>query len=123
MSTRFVSVLGSDEVILQGTGFESNSRRFLVAVEAGTYVKIDGRTCSISAQTSTSITCTSNDKPFGSGTAESELKIYIPDKGYAATMGKTITYVSKWSDTQTWGGFPPGEEDAVQIPKEINLLQ
>ena len=37
-------------------------------------------------------------------------------------MGKTITYVSKWSDTQTWGGFPPGEEDAVQIPKGLNLL-
>lgn len=85
-------------------------------------MKIDGRSCSVTDASATTITCTTEDKPFGQGTIESELKIFVPDKGYVATLGKIVFYVSRWSDPQTWGGFPPGEDDAVSVPKGLNLL-
>jgi hypothetical protein len=30
--------------------------------------------------------------------------------------------VKRWSDTETWGGFAPGEGDAVHIPKGMHVL-
>ena len=70
LSTRFVSVLGGDEVTFTGQGFESGSLRFLSDEDSEFSVKIDGRTCTITSNDATSITCTSEDKPFGTGTIE-----------------------------------------------------
>jgi hypothetical protein len=55
--------------------------------------------CAVTDESETQITCTTSNKPSGEGTVESELIIFIPDKGYVATQGKFIFYVSKWSDT------------------------
>jgi len=49
--------------------------------------------------------------------------IYQEGKGYVATKGKTFLYISRWSDSQTWGGdLAPREGEAVSIPKGLHLL-
>ena len=112
MSRRFVTVLGGDQVTFTGQGFESDDLGFLTG-DTEISVEIDGITCDIDSQSDTEITCTSQHKPFGSGTTESQLQIYIGNKGFVATKGKFLFYVSKWSDEQTWGGFAPNDYDAV----------
>jgi hypothetical protein len=122
MSRRFITVLGGDQITFTGEGFESDDLGFLKEGDLEISVKIDGITCDIDSQSDTEITCTSQHKPFGTGLDESVLQIYIGNKGFVATKGKFLFYVSKWSDDQTWGGFAPGEDDAVHVPKGLNLL-
>ena len=122
MSRRFITVLGGDQITFTGEGFESDDLGFLKEGDSEISVKIDGITCDIDSQSDTEITCTSQHKPFGTGLDESVLQIYIGNKGFVATKGKFLFYVSKWSDDQTWGGFAPGEDDAVHVPKGLNLL-
>jgi hypothetical protein len=112
MNTRFASVLGSETLIFTGTGFSSS---------ATTTVTIDNRACAVSAKTTTTITCTTADKPYVADTPK--LVINIDGLGNVATKGKTVLYVSKWSDAQTWGNdLPPQDGEAVQIPKGQHLL-
>lgn len=107
MSTRFGSVLGNEPVEFTGTGFSSS---------ATTTVKIDNRNCIVSATTTTSIKCTTSNKPYKKD--EPTLVIYIEGKGYVATKGKVFRYVSKWSSAQTWGyDLSPQEGEMVNIPK------
>ena len=38
-------------------------------------------------------------------------------------MGRTFFYVSRWSDSQTWGeDLQPIDGDAIQVPKGQHLL-
>ena len=69
----------------------------------------------------TEIKCIIGSKPTVPGD-DSGIVVKVDGKGIAATQGIAFRYVSRWSDTQTWGGFPPGEGDAVQIPKGMHLL-
>ena len=55
MSTRFASVLGSEVIEFNGEGFSA---------DAATTVMIDDRACTVSAKTTTKITCTTSDKPY-----------------------------------------------------------
>ena len=54
-STRFVSVLGSESITITGTNFSAS---------ATTKVMIDNRECTSVTTTTTSITCTTSDKPY-----------------------------------------------------------
>jgi len=93
MSTRFGSVLGNESVTFTGTNFSSSA---LIKVT------IDDRVCAVTGQSSTSVTCTTANKPYVIGTPK--LVINIDGFGDVAIMGKTFLYVSKWSDPETWGG-------------------
>lgn len=87
MKTRFASVLGNESLEFTGEGFSDS---------AVTTVHIDDRPCTVTAKTTTKITCTTSDKPYKPDTPR--LVINIAGKGNIATMGKTVLYVSKWSD-------------------------
>ena len=58
MNPRFGSVYGGESIELYGTGFSER---------ASTSVLIDGRPCSVTAQTRDKIVCTTSDKPFVEG--------------------------------------------------------
>ena len=87
MDKRFGSVLGGDSVTFTGTGFPTTG---------DATVKIDNRDCSVDTKTSTTITCTTSDKPFVPG--DPTLEINFTDAGNVATKGLVFRYVSKWSD-------------------------
>lgn len=112
MSDRYGSVLGGETITFYGTGFSSS---------ATTTVTIDNRDCAVSATTTTSITCTTSDKPYVAD--EPELIINIEGLGNVATKGQVYRYVSRWSDDQTWNfDLSPQDGDAVNIPKGLHLL-
>ena len=107
VNPRFGSVLGGETLTLTGQGFAAG-----VAT-----VKIDGRDCAVSTKTDIEIVCTTSDKPYVPGQTPS-LDILIAGMGKVATAGQVYRYVSRWSDTETWGGdLPPLEGEAVEIPK------
>ena len=112
MSTRFVSVLGGEQIVLEGTGFSDS---------AATTVLIDDRECIVDAQTADAITCTTSDKPYRPDTPR--LSIAIEGLGLVATKGQVLRYISRWSESQTWGyDLPPQEGEAVNIPQGLHLL-
>lgn len=82
---------------------------------------IDNRDCVIGSTTIDTITCTTSDKPYVPDTPK--LEIFIDGKGLAATKGQVVRYVSRWTDSQTWGfDIPPIEGDAIDIPMGLHLL-
>ena len=112
MDKRFGSVLGGDSLTFTGTLFSSSET---------TTVLIDNRSCVVSSQTSTEISCTTSDKPYVPD--DPSLQINIANFGNVATQGLVFRYVSKWSDDQTWGSdLAPVEGDAIEIPKGQHLL-
>ena len=88
MSSRFVSVLGGEQIEIYGTGFSES---------AATTVLIDDRECTVDSQTTEVITCTTSDKPYVPDTPR--LTIEIEGLGYVATKGKVFRYVSLWSES------------------------
>ena len=49
--------------------------------------------------------------------------INIDGLGNVATKGQVYRYVSRWSDSETWGGdLSPQEGEAIDIPKGQHLL-
>jgi hypothetical protein len=110
MNKRYGTVLGGDEIEFTGYLFDQGTAT----------VAIDNRSCAVSTQAFTTITCTTDTKPDSE--EDPTLKINIEGMGNAVTGDKIYRYVKKWSDTITWGGFPPSEGDAVNIPKGMHLL-
>ena len=88
MSTRFGSVLGGETVEFYGTRFSDS---------ATTTIMIDDRECVVTTQTTTTLTCTTSDKPYRPDTPR--LTIYIDGLGYVATAGQIFRYVSLWSES------------------------
>jgi len=112
MSDRFGTVNGLESVTFYGTGFSGT---------AVTTVLIDERPCSVTAQSTTEITCTTADKPYMPD--EPRLVIHIDGVGNVATRGLVFRYVYYWSDPDTWDGdLPPQEGEACNIPKGQHLL-
>ena len=114
MSERYGSVLGGETIEFYGTGFSAS---------ATTTVTIDDRPCTVDDEltTTTSITCTTADKPYVPD--EPVLVIHINGYGNVATKGLIYRYVSRWSDSQTWNyDLSPQEGEAVNIPKGLHLL-
>jgi hypothetical protein len=121
MSKRFATVLGGDEIVFTGTDFQEPSElRFLSTGGITATVKIDGRTCTVTDQNETTITCTTDTKPDSE--EDPSLVITVDGMGNAATQGKVFRYVKRWSDTETWGGNLPTEGQAVSVPKGMHLL-
>lgn len=84
-------------------------------------VLFDSRECVIDSHTDTSIVCTTSDKPYVPDTPLA--KISIDGLGLVATQGLVFRYVSRWSDTETWGGdVPPLEGESISIPAGQHLL-
>lgn len=108
---RYGPVTGGTSVTFSGQHFSSNT---------GDYeIKIDGFTCTVTAATSTSVTCTTAKRP---GLHETSLSIFIRGRGYVATRGKVFKYVSVWSDATTWGGeYAPVDGESIHVPKGMNL--
>ena len=107
-------MLGGEVVEFYGTGFSA---------DAVTTVVIDNRECDVDASLAAIdvIVCTTMDKPYVPD--EPSLVITIEGMGHVATMGKVFRYVSRWSDSQTWGyDLSPQEGEAVNIPKGLHLL-
>jgi len=74
----------------------------------------------VSAATSTSVTCTTGDRP---GLIPTDTQIYITGQGLVSNNGLFYSYVSFWSDDTTWGGeFAPMEGESIWIPEGLNLL-
>lgn len=112
MSTRFGSVIGGESVTFTGELFSDS---------ALTKVTIDDRVCAVTAQTSTTVTCTTANKPYKPDTPK--LVINIAGFGNVATMAHSFLYVSLWSLPSTWGNdLPPQDGEAVQVPKGQHLL-
>lgn len=83
---RFGGILGGDDVTFSGTGFSDNTADYTIT--------IDGIDCPVIAATTTSVTCTTGDRP---GLVESSLEIYIEGMGDVATQGMIFRYVYLWS--------------------------
>ena len=112
MSPRFGSVEGGASVTFTGTSFSSSTAAYTIT--------IDGIACSVTAATSTSVTCTTGQRP---GLVSSSLEIFISGQGLVSTGGKIFRYVSPWSADSTWGGeFAPMEGESVYVPAGLNLL-
>jgi hypothetical protein len=108
---RFGSVLGGESITLTGTNFGTS----------GGSVFFDNRECTIDSHTDTEIVCTTSDKPYVADTPC--VMITIDGYGSVATQGLVFMYISRWSDTETWGGdIPPIEGESISIPAGQHLL-
>ena len=113
VSPRFSSVYGGELVTFTGTGFSDS---------ATTTILIETRTCTVQSQSTTEITCITDDRPYVAG-REPSLSIHIEGIGYVATRGLLHRYVDLWSDRRSWGGgFLPTEGFIVSIPAGQSLL-
>jgi len=112
ITPRFGSVLGGESVTFTGVGFSAT---------ATTTVTIDHVPCDVTAQTTTSVTCTLRNR-FDID-EDPSLEINIDGKGLVANKGHVFRYVKRWSDVETWGNdLVPTEGEAVNIPKGMHLL-
>lgn len=111
MNPRYGTVTGGTSVTFTGTNFLSDTSKYSIV--------IDGRTCAITAATTTSVTCTTDHRP---GLIKSSLEIYIDGMGLVSNQDKLFRYVSMWSDDTTWGGeFAPMHMESVYVPSGFNL--
>lgn len=112
ISPKYGTVAGGTSVTFTGTGFSSTP--------SDVTVTIDGVDCPVSSSTSTSIVCTTGNRP---GTPDPTLTITIANKGNVATQGLRYTYGRYWSDINTWGGgFPPIDGDSLTVAKGVNMI-
>ena len=111
MTPRHGTVTGGTVVTFTGTNFVTDTTKYSIV--------IDGRTCAVSAATTTTVTCTTDKRP---GLIKSSLEIYIDGMGLVSNQDKLFRYVSMWSDDTTWGGeFAPMEMESVYVPEGFNL--
>lgn len=90
-------------------------------MDGSTTVTIDDIPCSVTAVTTTSVTCTTGARP--GDYPNPYFEVHVDGKGCAANMGKNFRYVSYWSNPDTWGGdAPPAFGEAVSIPEGRSLL-
>jgi hypothetical protein len=113
MNPRFGQVTGGDSVTFTGTGFSATTSTYTIL--------IDNRPCSVTAASTTSVTCTTANRPglFPNPT----LSIYISGVGSVSTHDLIFRYCNFWSNTVTWGGeFAPMEGESVYVPAGLHLL-
>lgn len=110
-ATKKVTALSKSDLEPQGGEALTITLEASVTVQS---VKIDGVACSLSAATGTSIPCTT-----GKRTAFVESSLVIETStGYAYNNGKSLRYIYKWTDPDTWSGeYAPGDGDSIHIPK------
>jgi hypothetical protein len=113
MTPRFGQVTGGDTVTFTGTTFSATTSDYTIL--------IDNRPCAVTAATTTSVTCTTANRPglFPNPT----LTIVINGLGSVATDSQIFRYCNFWSNTITWGGeFAPMEGESVYIPSGLHLF-
>jgi len=111
MNPRYGTVTGGTSVTFTGTSFTTDMTKYSIV--------IDGRTCAVTAATTTSVTCTTDKRP---GLIKSSLEIFIDGMGLVSNQDKLFRYVSVWSDDTTWGGeFAPMYGESVYVPEGFNL--
>ena len=99
VSPLYVGVNTAAEVTITGSGFGTT--------QGDVTVTIDSVTCTVSAVSDTSITCTSGIKATSVTNTEG-LVVKIASKGRAANQGNDLFYVRRWSHIDTWSGdLPP----------------
>ena len=117
ISPRYGSFKGGDTVTITGTGFS--------ATNAQTSVLIDGIACTVSAVTSTTVTCATQARPSIVANPSTVLSFSSSSgsNGLASMQGNTFTYANDWSDPDTWGGeFEPQDGDSIVIPQGQMLI-
>lgn len=75
MNPRYGTVTGGTSVTFTGTNFVSDTSKYTII--------IDGRTCAVTAATTTSVTCTTDKRP---GLIKSSLEIYIDGMGLVSNQ-------------------------------------
>jgi len=70
MNPRFGTVTGGTSVTFTGTSFSTDTSKYTII--------IDKRTCTVTAATATSVTCTTDHRP---GLIKPSLEIYIDGQG------------------------------------------
>ena len=112
INPRYGPVTGGTSITFTGTNFVTDTSKYSII--------IDKRTCTVTAATTTSVTCTADHRP---GLVEPSLEIYIDGMGLVSNKGNLFRYASYWSDDTTWGGeFAPMEGESVFVPKGLNLF-
>ena len=117
ISPRYGSFKGGDTVTITGTGFS--------ATNAQTSVLIDGIVCTVSAVTSTTVTCATQARPSIVANPSTVLSFSSPSgsNGLASMQGNTFTYANDWSDPDTWGGeYAPQDGESIVIPQGQMLI-
>jgi hypothetical protein len=111
VNPRYGTVTGGTSVTFTGTNFVTDTSLYSII--------IDGRTCAVTAATTTSVTCTTDHRP---GLISPSLSIYITGMGLVSNQQLLFRYVSMWSDDTTWGGeFAPLEGESIFVPEGLNL--
>jgi hypothetical protein len=92
ISPRFGTVTGGSDVTFTGINFVTDISKYSVV--------IDGIACTVSAATTTSVTCKTGKRP---GLPPNTLEILVDGVGLASTRGLRYLYVNLWTDDHTWG--------------------
>ena len=75
MNPRYGTVTGGTSVTFTGNNFSQDTTKYTIL--------IDGRTCTVTAATTTSVTCTTDKRP---GLIRPSLEIYIDGQGLVANQ-------------------------------------
>jgi len=111
VNPRYGTVTGGTSVTFTGTNFDTDTTKYQIV--------IDKRNCTVTAATTTSVTCTTDHRP---GLISPSLEIYIDGYGLVSNDGNLFRYVSMWSDDTTWGGeFAPMHMESIYVPEGLNL--
>ena len=110
---------GGTTVTLTGTGFSASSTL------SDAEVKIGGVPCTVTSITSQGVVCqttplTRNSAP---NTLESQVQVWVKDKGYAGNSSISFLFAEEWSNSDTWGGeAPPLAGETVIVPEGMSLI-
>ena len=90
LSPKFGPSIGGTVVTITGTNFGTTLS-----------VKIDGIDCAITANTSTSITCTTGVR---ASVPSANSFVVTSDGNPVLVQGQPFLYIDRWSSQDTWGG-------------------
>lgn len=109
LNHKFGPSIGGTTLIITGTNFGS-----------ALSVTIDGIACAITANTTTSITCTTGRR----ATIPNANSFIVTSNGNPVlVLGEPFNYIDRWSSQDTWGGESlPRAGDSVYVPKGMSLL-
>jgi hypothetical protein len=111
VNPRYGTVTGGTSVTFTGTNLVTDTALYSIV--------IDGRSCTVTAATTTSVTCTTDHRP---GLISPSLEIFVDGMGLVSNQELLFRYVSMWSDDTTWGGeFAPMEGESIYVPEGLNL--
>lgn len=130
ISPRWGSGKGNTEVTFTGQNFNPEAALYTII--------IDEAECTVTAATTTSVTCITGPKTCSCTNPNPEISIHMAQPssgsgsstgsgtepyGYAALQGNDFRYGSLWSEDSTWGGlFAPVEGESVSVPAGRTLI-